>query len=395
MKKINKKQKLMVLISLFTIVVIIGLVIGINAIKANIINEKYNSSNGSLSNGNLLPEYIKEGITLGGVTGTLEVLDTSDATATPEDILYGKTAYVDGKKITGNKTKSIDILQVGDYVAYIPDKASDYVLSSSASGYTSNQTISQENFTWQVLSKNDDGTVNLISSNSSAKGIYLKGATGYNNGVFLLNDICAKLYSNSSLGITSRSINLDDLEKNMTTEGLNYVRSYVQFIAYGKSKTYTSNIYTYYPRLYAYENGAGINTTTVKKDGIEKSESYYSSPSTTNPPYIQASTSITVTQTFYDRTMSSNYYESSIFYDLVHSSTYWLATRFATNWSESATWGIDRVGSNSLSGANLYNSSNYDSTPGYSFRPIVSLNTNIKITDGDGKSSETAYQLMK
>ena len=42
MKKISKKQKLMILISIFTIVVIIGLVIGINAIKVNILNEKYN-----------------------------------------------------------------------------------------------------------------------------------------------------------------------------------------------------------------------------------------------------------------------------------------------------------------------------------------------------------------
>lgn len=53
--------------------------------RANIANGNYNSSNGSSNNGNLLPEYIKEGITLGGVTGTLKDLDTSDATATAED----------------------------------------------------------------------------------------------------------------------------------------------------------------------------------------------------------------------------------------------------------------------------------------------------------------------
>ena len=94
MKKLSKKQKLIILISIITIIVIIGIIIGANIIRTNIANGNYNSSNGSSNNGNLLPEYIKKGITLGGVTGTLESLDTSDATATAEDIAYGKTAYV-------------------------------------------------------------------------------------------------------------------------------------------------------------------------------------------------------------------------------------------------------------------------------------------------------------
>ena len=101
--KLNKKQKTITLITIITIVVIIGIVFGINAIRINIANENYNSSNSNSNNSNLLPEYIKAGITLGGVTGTLESLDTSDATALPEDIIWGETAYVDGVKITGTK----------------------------------------------------------------------------------------------------------------------------------------------------------------------------------------------------------------------------------------------------------------------------------------------------
>ena len=166
MKKTSKKKKIIILIAIALIIVIIGILIGTNVIKVDIFTGKYNSSNGSSSNGNLLPEYIKAGITLGGVTGTLEDLDTSDATATADDILYGKTAYVDGKKITGTY-RTLGMLQVGDYVAYTPgsETASSYSLAAAESGYDTDQTVNRvEDLKWRVLSINNDGTVDLISS---------------------------------------------------------------------------------------------------------------------------------------------------------------------------------------------------------------------------------------
>lgn len=53
-------------------------------------------------NTNLKPENLKAGITCLGINGTMQSgIDTSDATATSGDILLGKTAYVNGEKITG------------------------------------------------------------------------------------------------------------------------------------------------------------------------------------------------------------------------------------------------------------------------------------------------------
>ena len=47
---------------------------------------------------------IKSGVTILGVSGSSTVVDTKDATAAAGTIVSGKTAYVNGAKITGSLT---------------------------------------------------------------------------------------------------------------------------------------------------------------------------------------------------------------------------------------------------------------------------------------------------
>lgn len=102
MKKLSNKQKLISGIAIILIVVIFAIIITTKVINNGIGSEKYSSNNSNMYS-NLIANYIKKGITIGGITGTLETLDTSDATAVPEDILWGKTGYVNGVKIVGTK----------------------------------------------------------------------------------------------------------------------------------------------------------------------------------------------------------------------------------------------------------------------------------------------------
>lgn len=51
---------------------------------------------------NIVAENIKKDISILGITGTYEGLDTNSATATADDIMPNKTAYVKGELITGS-----------------------------------------------------------------------------------------------------------------------------------------------------------------------------------------------------------------------------------------------------------------------------------------------------
>ena len=108
MKRLSKNRKLVGFITILIVTIIIAVIITTSVIKNNnqVASDGYSATTAN-EGSSLISNYILNGITIGGITGKMEVLDTSDATATPEDILWGKTGYVKGKKITGTRIETV------------------------------------------------------------------------------------------------------------------------------------------------------------------------------------------------------------------------------------------------------------------------------------------------
>ena len=115
MKKLSKKQKLIGGIAIILVAVILAIVITTSIIRNNnqVASEGYLATTANAGS-ELVASYIKKGITIGGITGTLETLDTSDATAYAEDIAYGKIAYARGERIIGTRIDEDTVLNLQD-----------------------------------------------------------------------------------------------------------------------------------------------------------------------------------------------------------------------------------------------------------------------------------------
>ena len=116
---------------------------------------------------NIKQENIKKDVSILGITGTLEEgVDTSDADAVETDILSGKTAYVDGNKITGTITSK-------EAQTYIPSSSEQII---DAGQYLSGaQTISavpteEKTITPSALSQEITPTENKFLSKVTVSG---------------------------------------------------------------------------------------------------------------------------------------------------------------------------------------------------------------------------------
>ena len=325
------------------------------------------------------------------------------------------TGTVDGKTYTKNVTATVnqykneinlDEIQIGDYVNYtydIDSASSSYTLESKYSGYSSNQTIAQTTgLKWRILNIDEaNGTVDLISENSTGTSVYFSDILGYNNGPYLMNEICKAQYSNKSLGVNARSINLLDMEKHLTAAGIAARNAYKysnDTAKYGTTKTYTSN--TKYPSLYAGQKGAGVNVaetnaSTIAQPDISKGNDPYEESkaiATTEPTTDNTSGTenpLTVTQTRYDITINAINY-GDVGSVLGNSSWYWVASRCVFTESGDAGFGLRSAGAYTF-GDGVFYSDGIARGHGYALRPVVSLPSSLLT----GEQTNGAWNLSK
>ena len=327
------------------------------------------------------------------------------------------TGTVDGKTYTKNVTATVnqykneinlDEIQIGDYVNYtydIDSASSSYTLESKYSGYSSNQTIAQTTgLTWKVLNVDkENDTVDIISTNPTSSTVNFYNILGYNNGPYLMNEICKAQYSNKTLGVNARSINLLDMEKQLTAAGIKsrneYNKGSSTYAQYGTTKTYTSN--TKYPSLYANQKGAGPNITEAEAskkitqpDTTKGNDPYEESKpiATTEPTTDNTSGTgnpLTVTQTYYNIAIDNTNYgtASSI---LANSTPFWVAARYVDAFSGNAYFGL-RYAYTATGGYIMFYS--YGNTSGhrYALRPVVSLPSSLLT----GEQTNGAWNLSK
>ena len=256
MKKLSKKQKLIGFIAILLVAIIIAIVITASIINNNnqVTNEGYLATTAN-SDSEIIANYIKKGITIGGVTGKLESLNTFDATATAEDIIWGKTGYVKGEKITG--TKIVTIAQAQEAKVFfqnnknlIDDLDNTVVVPSGFKIAEDSATVVEDGiviedkdgnqFVW-IPAKTGTGTTINLSSGGTAKGIYARTDFGKQNGS----------YSNYSETMSS------DEETSVNSYGGYYIG---RFEAGDKESTEAKKMR---------EKGASqTNTITIKKDQV-------------------------------------------------------------------------------------------------------------------------------
>ena len=328
--------------------------------------------------------------------------------------------------------KKRKIPKVGEIVDYKPDTPStgyDLTTAKSGSTWEGNQTIDStyDPTTWKIMEVDENGNITKLFGvpSDSQSSVYFQGSTGYNNGVYLLNDICKNRYGNASLGATARSLNIEDIESRMNSKGIAARNAYKDGkVQYGTTRKYTGND-TNYPALYEQEKYAGVkrnvdNTLTEVSDvgdgtqvitgsvnataqakmnpnGKTQSEDVYTTP--TGDTSKTASTTLTCTQTYYYFSNTpSSYFDDTNFHSMIFGTgTYfWLASRYVNCNSNYlyASFGLRRVSSSSLSGYNLFYSNGDTISSRSRLASVVSLGSGIQVKSGSGTTSDP-YEIGK
>ena len=330
----------------------------------------------------------------------------------------GGKAYSLEYTVMVNQYKVDTSALIGKIVSYTPDTPSTgYDLSEEKNGWGS-QTIdgTYDPTTWKIMEVDESGNITKLLG-IGAKAVEFFYSRGYNNGVYLLNDICKSRYGNTSLGATARNLTIEDIESRMNSTGIATRNGYkAGTVQYGTTKKITG--LKEYPAIYAQEKYSGVDVSDVadgtqvitgsvdanaqakmNPNGKSGSDDIYTTLPETSETTGPSKTNLTCTQTYYRVTQSSSYYDDANFYNMIFGTgtKFWLASRYVdcnSNYSY-ATFGLRCVYGSGLDGYRLFNSDgNARVDNNYRLAPVVSLGSGVQIKSGEG-TTENPYIIGK
>ncbi len=315
------------------------------------------------------------------------------------------------------------VLHVGDYINYDPQTGAtqtSYTSTTDKSGYTTDQVfnLSSYEYGWRVLGVDENaGEILLVSEEfigpdsggreENGRTYYnLRGQAGYVNGKSELDTI-SKLYGQGKGVSRARSITVDDINKitgyDPTNTGSGSAYGAGNINEYGNEVTYTKSSgsgyiqyrgsnglsgTTTYTRFIYYDEGSGEWKALESGESVTlDSRAYYYYPNTLTTNSRGTTVGIEINSTEYEM----------LFINSINSTIgcrYWLAFPYTYTYSGDVRFGLHNVTDGRVYVSNLCNSDEVI-YGGYSgVRPVVSLNSNINISGGDGNSPDTAYQIQ-
>ena len=294
-------------------------------------------------------------------------------------------------------------VKVGDYVAYKPDKLDDNALTtlknnlknySGASDNTTNSAIARDDsLRWRVLDIDEKtGAVRLISATPTDKKIELYGYNGYNNAVKLLDDACSTLY-NSKLATKVQNLKIEDIQDKMKEK--NYSQLYTE---YGVIHPVTT-LEKYYPSILLQEKNQTVNgnegtlNLSEQKNYINQAKELEASEMT-----LKVTTWTKEDKSSYDISeMTTEDFEKDIFYELFFKKEenykpYFMSSRCISMDSTDdhfvfGIFNIRLVTESKVFYWPVYSSGSDLINVNYAFRPVITLNSNVQVTSGNGTES--------
>lgn len=340
---------------------------------------------------------------------TIEAEEKEEKTLSEYEDYIDEEIYGEGKTTLARKVK------VGDYVKYTPDTVqitdTEYtgLISElgeySGSSANTSSTLTQEKLNWRVLDV-QNGEVRLISEEPTTSTIELKGASGYNNEVYLIDKTCSILYNNSKYAKKVQNLKIEDIQNYLKWDykSVEYNSSIYYPTKYGEftEEPFTSN--TYYPTIYSQEKNNGVGGTQ-NEGTLGQSEQETPIPKS-NESGKTSSLGVTITgwgKIDMDKTCFKKAIYSNLFinYEKNDKKWYYLSSRNTVGQKQGVTFNIYQIRSGNGGGVGcttIYVSSGYnDQKLSGSYRPVVTLkaDTLTNITDKDGSSAEKAYELVK